>query len=72
MEHIVVDDRQAKLISEATESIEIRDARGAHLGYVAHGFTDEEIAIAKDRLASDEPRYTTDKVLNHLRSLERL
>jgi len=70
MHHIVVDDQQAKLISEATENVEIRDPRGRHLGYVAHGFTDEDIAIAQDRLASDEPRYTTQEVLEHLQSLE--
>ena len=39
MEHIVVNEQQARLISEATESVEIRDAKGTHLGYVAHGFT---------------------------------
>jgi len=71
MHHIVVDDQQAKLISEATESVEIRDLRGRHLGYVAHGFTDEDIAIAKDRLASHERRYTTQDVLEHLQSVER-
>ncbi len=70
MPHIVVDDQQVKLISEATESVEIRDLRGEHVGYVAHGFTDEDIVIAKQRLASDEPRYTTQQVLDHLRSLE--
>jgi hypothetical protein len=71
MHHIVVDDQQAKLISDTTESVEIRDARGRHLGYVARGFTDEDIAIAKARLASDEPRFTTQQVLDHLQSLER-
>jgi hypothetical protein len=70
MPHIVVDDQQAKLISEATESVEIRDPRGICLGYVTQGFTDEDIAIAKGRLASDEPRYTTQEVLEHLRTLE--
>ena len=70
MQHIVVDDQQAKLISEATGSVEIRDPRGRHLGYVAHGFSDEDIAIAQQRLASDEPRYTTQEVLDHLRSRE--
>jgi len=69
MLHIVVDDQQAKLISEATESVEIRDPRGKHLGYVAHGFTDEDIAIARQRIASGEPRSTTKEVLDHLRSL---
>jgi hypothetical protein len=47
MQHIIVDDQQAKIISEATELVEIRDPRGRHLGYVAHGFTDEDLAIAK-------------------------
>jgi hypothetical protein len=65
-----VNDQQAKLISEATESVEIRDARGGHLGYVARAFTDEDVAIAKNRMASAEPRYSTRKVLGHLRSLD--
>jgi len=68
--HIVVDDLQAKIISDATQSVEIHDRRGNQLGYVAHRFTDEDIAVAKRRLQSDEPRFTTQEVLNHLRSLE--
>ena len=71
MHHIVVDDQQAKLIAEATESVEIRDPRGKHPGYVAHGFTDEDVSIAKERLTSEMPRYTTQQVLDHLKSLER-
>jgi hypothetical protein len=67
---MVVDDQQAELIAEATEFLEIRDPRGKHLGYVAHGFADEDIAIARQRLASDAPRYPTQQVLDHLRSLE--
>jgi hypothetical protein len=66
-----VDDQQAKIISEAKESVEVRDARGGRLGYVTHGFTDEDIAIAKDRHASDEPRFSTREVLDHLQYLER-
>jgi hypothetical protein len=69
MEHIVVNDQQAKLISEATDHIEIRDARGEHLGYVAHRFTDQDNAIANERLTSNEPRYTTQEVVEHLLEL---
>ncbi len=69
MHHIVVDEKQAKVISEATDSIEIRDPQGRCLGYVAHGFTEEDFSVARQRLASDEPRYTTQQVLDHLRSL---
>ncbi len=70
MPHIVVDDKQAKIILESAGSIEIRDRSGKHLGYVAHGFTDQDIAIAKLRMASDEPRYTTQQVLDHIESQE--
>jgi hypothetical protein len=51
-----VSDQQARLIVEATESVEISDAKGGLLGCVAHGFTEEDIAAAKKRMASDEPR----------------
>jgi hypothetical protein len=71
MLHIIVDDEQARIISESAESIEIRDRHGKHLGYIAHGFTDEDIAIAKRRLESDEPRVSTQQVLDHLQSLGR-
>jgi hypothetical protein len=70
MQHVDVDDQQAKLIAEATDFVEIRDPRGKHLGYVAHGFTNEDVAIARQRLASDAPRYPTHQVLDYLRSLE--
>ena len=68
--HIIVDDEQARIISKATEKVEIRDGNGNRLGFVAHGFTDEDIAIAKQRRTSTEPRYTTHEVLEHLRSLD--
>ena len=72
MPQIVVDDHRTKGISEATGSVEILDQHDKHLGYVAHGFTDEDIAIAKQRLAWSEPRYTTAAVPGYLRSLETL
>jgi hypothetical protein len=70
MLHIVVDDQQAKLIAEATEGIEIRDPRGNHLGYVVHGFSEDDVVIARERLASEALRFTTREVLDHLQSLE--
>ncbi len=69
MPHIVVDDRQARIISDAGQTVEIRDQQGNRLGYVAHPLSDEDIAVAKRRLQSDEPRFTTRQVLDHLRSL---
>lgn len=71
MIHIVVDDRQAKLIAEATEGVEIRDSQGRHLGFIAHDFSADDVVTARRRLASVEPRYTTSQVLDHLRAQER-
>jgi hypothetical protein len=70
MKHIVVDDETARAIAEAPEGVEVRDRHGRHLGYLACGITDADIALAKKRLASDAPRYTTKQVLERLRSLE--
>jgi hypothetical protein len=71
MTHIVVDDQQARLITQTTEFIEIRDRAGQHLGYVAHSFSADDVVIAKQRAASSEPRFTTAQVLSHLETLSR-
>ena len=71
---LILDDDQAKLFAGARETVELRDRRGNPLGTARPredaGFTDEDIAIAKRRLASDEPRYTTREVLDYLAFLE--
>jgi hypothetical protein len=70
MIYIVVDDEQAKLINETGQGVEIRDKRGRHLGFVAHGFSDADIKLAKSRVGPSEPRLTTKEVLDYLSSLE--
>ena len=70
MLHITVDDEQARLISETAGSIEIRDRNGMHLGYVAHGFSEEDLSIARQRAASIQPCFTTQQVVDYLGSLE--
>lgn len=70
LRHIVVNDEQARIIAQTGENVEIRDSGGNHLGYVAHGFDEHDIAIAKQRRASDEPRYTTEEVLKHMESFD--
>ena len=70
MVQVVATADQAKLFAEAGGSVEIVDASGKRLGYFARPFTDEDVRIAKERLASDEPRYTTAEVMDHLRQLE--
>jgi hypothetical protein len=70
MIYIVVNDDQAKLISESPDGIEIRDSSGRHLGYVAHDFTDTDLALAKSRLASSQQRFETKAVIEQLRAME--
>ncbi len=71
MVKIVVTENQAKTITEAKDAIEIVDGRGNRLGFVARPFTGEDVAIARRRAASDEPRRTTEQVLDRLKkSLE--
>jgi hypothetical protein len=69
MTHIIVDDQQARLIAQTSEFIEIRDRTGQRLGYVAHSFSAADIALAKKRAASNEPRFTTQQVISHLETL---
>tara|TARA_B100000749_G_C18131180_1_gene343937 strand:+ start:68 stop:283 length:216 start_codon:yes stop_codon:yes gene_type:complete len=71
MPYIILDNQQTNVISESKERTEIRDRNGRHSEYIAHGFTEEDIAIAKERMASDELRYTTKQVLDYLGSTQK-
>jgi hypothetical protein len=71
MNQIVLTDEQAKAVASTLKPIPVRDSKGALLGTFTPIWTEEDIADAKRRLASDEPRYTTAQVLDYLRSLER-
>ncbi len=69
MPHIIISEEQAKIIAESQGQVEVRDENGKHLGYLVQTFTDEEIAIAQKRCTSEEARFTTSEVLEHLESL---
>ena len=71
MPQIIVNEEQAKIISESPECIETRDQSSKHLGYVTPGFSEADIAIAKQRMASDQPRYTTREVLDWVQAGDR-
>ena len=80
MSHIVVTDEQANLIVRSTSVIPVRDQKGNLIGYVSRmvdtscheptGFSQQDIDEARQDLESDQPRRTTDEVLQHLSSLE--
>lgn len=76
MIRIVLDDEQAKAIIAAKDQVEVCDENGRVLGVIDRAipparFSEEEIARAKRNLATPGPRYTTEQVLEHLRSLEK-
>jgi hypothetical protein len=71
MLQIVLTDEQAKVVATALKPVQVRDGQGNALGWINPVWTEEDIAEAKRRLASDEPRYTTAQVLEYLRSLEK-
>lgn len=60
---------QAKALVEANESVELVDSQVNRLGYFARSFLAQDIAVT--RAESNEPRHTTEQVLERLRSLER-
>ena len=79
MTEIVVDDEQAKIIVAAMSVVAIRDRSGQLLGHVSRaastrhvpsGFTDEDVEEARRDLASNQPRYTTQQVLERLQGLK--
>jgi hypothetical protein len=69
MTHIVLTDEQAKTIAAATKPVAVCDSAGNILGFLNPKWTEADIAEALKALAADEPWYTTDQVLAHLRSL---
>lgn len=72
MPHIVVDSAQAETIVKFGRQVQVRDPRGKIVGFIDPAPSDEEMALAKARLAAgpNGPTYTTQEVIDHLRSLD--
>ncbi len=68
MVQIIATPEQAELLRSVNESVIIVDAAGQRLGSVTPEFTAEEITEARQRAASDEPRRTTQQVMERLHS----
>lgn len=67
---IIAKDELLRELQRTDEVIEFVDANGKRLGTLVRPPSDEDIRIAKERLAGDGKRYTTAEVIDHLRSLE--
>jgi hypothetical protein len=73
MFEIIVDDEQARVIGQTRAPIPIRDRAGQLVGLAVPSkscSTAARVAEAETRLDMDGPWWTTEQVLNHLRSLK--
>ncbi len=70
MVQIVVTPDQAKVLTESSDSVEIVDLQGNRLGYFSRCFLEQDVAIARERADSNEPRRTTQQVMERLQSLD--
>jgi hypothetical protein len=71
MHDIILTEEQSRVAVAALQAVPVRDAKGNVVGTFSPLWTEEEIAEAKQRLASKEPRYTTAQVLEHLTQKKR-
>jgi hypothetical protein len=70
MVKIVAKDELLRELERTDEVIEFVDANGKRLGTLVRPPSDEDIRIAKERLAGAGKRHTTEEVVAHLRSLD--
>jgi hypothetical protein len=71
MTRLVLTPEQTRLLAESREPIQVCDPQGDVLTTIEPPeFTPEEITEAAKAADSNEPRFTTQQVLDHLRSLE--
>ena len=70
MTQVVLNAEQAQVVAKSLDPIQVCSPQGEVLGVLHLGISREEILRLKQIAKSDGPWYTTDQVLEHLRSLE--
>jgi hypothetical protein len=68
MRDVVISEELLQAIAESGGDVRFVNARGEVLGRFEPELTAAELEEIRRRLASREPRYTTDQVLERLRS----
>ncbi|MBI1917541.1 MAG: hypothetical protein HYS12_22820 [Planctomycetes bacterium] len=71
MLEIILTQEQAAIVASALKPIHVRDPSGNLLGILDPPWTEADIEDALRRRASDEPGFSFQQVMEHLRSLER-
>ena len=70
MRDVLVSDELLRAIAESNGEVRFVNAQGEVLGRFEPELSAAEIQEIRRRLASREPRYTTDQVLERLRSAD--
>ncbi len=70
MSHIVLNHEQVKILFESQEPVEVRDPSGTILGKIDRNSEQLIVQEAKRRLASNQPRFSSQEVQTHLQALE--
>ena len=68
MTTLVLDEEQARVV-RSSKFGEIKDPSGNVIGKFVPDDLEEDLRIAKERLANPGKTYTTEQVLEHLKSL---
>jgi hypothetical protein len=71
MTQIVLNHEQSQIVAKSLVPVQLCSPSGEVLGIIEPAVTDAEIAEARRRLASDQPRYRTAEVLEYLESLDK-
>jgi hypothetical protein len=70
MPELILNEEQAKVLSQSYGPVVVRDANGKVLGHLERRLTPEMIAELKRRAAAPGPRYTGDQVRARLQALQ--
>ena len=70
MTQVVLNAEQAQIVAKSLDPIQVCSPRGEVLGVLHPEISREEIVRLKQIAKSDGPWYTTDQVLEQLRSLD--
>jgi len=71
MLEIILTQEQAAIVASAMQPVQIRDPSGNILGVIDPPWSEADIEDALRRRASNEPGFSFQQVMEHLRSLER-
>jgi hypothetical protein len=70
MTQLILTEEQARIVAQAPGGVEVCDPWGNVMGRLTPPYSAADIAEARRRLASDQPRYSADQVRARLEALQ--